>query len=320
MKTKTIQIDSKSLTKNNIEKIKKSIDCLKETIKRSNSHLYINNDYQSKTLHNDKINEKNNSNFFLNSHRYSDNPYKIKTKTNLNENKIISSPKKLNNISFYNINITNNNNNKKIPETTRSLYSCDTTFRNKFDNKSNSCIIRYNSERQNNSLKNIKNNTSKIDKEKMKNSINKIETINKAINTKYKTIVQEFKSSFNQNELIKNKNSETIKKTQMIKIINANIQKRIDKIQIKEANTDYEKERKNILEKNKELNIQIEQKNKLIINIKNQINEIINGGNKISCLNELNNKNKEIEQLKNKINQFYHDISEQEKVLNKIKI
>ena len=29
------------VTKNNIEKIKKSIDCLKETLKRSNSHLYL---------------------------------------------------------------------------------------------------------------------------------------------------------------------------------------------------------------------------------------------------------------------------------------
>ena len=41
MKSKTFKIDSKSLTKNNIEKIKKSIDCLKETLKRSNSHLYL---------------------------------------------------------------------------------------------------------------------------------------------------------------------------------------------------------------------------------------------------------------------------------------
>ena len=149
MKSKTFKIDSKSLTKNNIEKIKKSIDCLKETLKRSNSHLYLNKGCQSKTSYNNKIIEKNNSNFFLNSHRYSDNPYKIRTNTNLNENKIISSPKKLNNISFYNINITNNND-KKNPESTRSLYSYDTTFRNKYDNKSNSCIIRYNSERQNN--------------------------------------------------------------------------------------------------------------------------------------------------------------------------
>ena len=319
MENQTYKIDSKNLTKNNIEKIKKSIDCLKETIKRSNSHLYLNRDSLNRTLYNNKENNKVNLNLFLNSYRYDDNPYKISTNTNLNNAKTIASPKKLNNISFYNINITNNND-KKGGESTRSLYSCNSTLRNKYDNRTNSCIIRNNSTKQKSIFNIRKNDTSNINQEKIKNSINKIENINEEINSKYNNIIQEYKISYNENITIKKKNLEILKKIQMIKNINATLKKRIEKIKLKGINIDYNKEKNDLLEKNKEFNLQIEQKDKMIEDIKNQINDLINGHDKINCLNEINNKNNEIEELKNKINQFYKDISIQDELINKIKV
>ena len=319
MENQTYKIDSKNLTKNNIEKIKKSIDCLKETIKRSNSHLYLNRDSLNRTLYNNKENNKANSNLFLNSYRYVDNPYKISTNTNLNNAKTIASPKKLNNISFYNINITNNND-KKGGESTRSLYSCNSTLRNKYDKRTNSCIIRNNSTKQKSIFNVRKNDTSNINQEKIKNSINKIENINEEINSKYNNIIQEYKISYNENITIKKKNLEILKKIQMIKNINATLKKRIEKIKLKGINIDYNKEKNDLLEKNKEFNLQIEQKDKMIEDIKNQINDLINGHDKINCLNEINNKNNEIEELKNKINQFYKDISIQDELINKIKV
>ena len=192
MENQTYKIDTKNLTKNNIEKIKKSINCLKETIKRSNSHLYLNRDSLNRTLYNNKENNKVNLNLFLNSYRYDDNPYKISTNTNLNNAKTIASPKKLNNISFYNINITNNNDKKGV-ESTRSLYSCNSTLRNKYDKRTNSCIIRNNSTKQKNIFNVRKNDTSNINQEKIKNSINKIENINEEINSKYNNIIQDIK-------------------------------------------------------------------------------------------------------------------------------
>ena len=319
MENQTYKIDTKNLTKNNIEKIKKSIDCLKETIKRSNSHLYLNRDSLNRTLYNNKENNKANSNLFLNSYRYVDNPYKISTNTNLNNAKTIASPKKLNNISFYNINITNNND-KKGGESTRSLYSCNSTLRNKYDKRTNSCIIRNNSTKQKSIFNVRKNDTSNINQEKIKNSINKIENINEEINSKYNNIIQEYKISYNENITIKKKNLEILKKIQMIKNINATLKKRIEKIKLKGINIDYNKEKNDLLEKNKEFNLQIEQKDKMIEDIKNQINDLINGHDKINCLNEINNKNNEIEELKNKINQFYKDISIQDELINKIKV
>ena len=319
MENQTYKIDTKNLTKNNIEKIKKSIDCLKETIKRSNSHLYLNRDSLNRTLYNNKENNKVNLNLFLNSYRYVDNPYKISTNTNLNNAKTIASPKKLNNISFYNINITNNND-KKGGESTRSLYSCNSTLRNKYDKRTNSCIIRNNSTKQKSIFNIRKNDTSNINQEKIKNSINKIENINEEINSKYNNIIQEYKISYNENITIKKKNLEILKKIQMIKNINATLKKRIEKIKLKGINIDYNKEKNDLLEKNKEFNLQIEQKDKMIEDIKNQINDLINGHDKINCLNEINNKNNEIEELKNKINQFYKDISIQDELINKIKV
>ena len=319
MENQTYKIDTKNLTKNNIEKIKKSIDCLKETIKRSNSHLYLNRDSLNRTLYNNKENNKVNLNLFLNSYRYDDNPYKISTNTNLNNAKTIASPKKLNNISFYNINITNNND-KKGGESTRSLYSCNSTLRNKYDKRTNSCIIRNNSTKQKSIFNVRKNDTSNINQEKIKNSINKIENINEEINSKYNNIIQEYKISYNENITIKKKNLEILKKIQMIKNINATLKKRIEKIKLKGINIDYNKEKNDLLEKNKEFNLQIEQKDKMIEDIKNQINDLINGHDKINCLNEINNKNNEIEELKNKINQFYKDISIQDELINKIKV
>ena len=319
MENQTYKIDTKNLTKNNIEKIKKSINCLKETIKRSNSHLYLNRDSLNRTLYNNKENNKVNLNLFLNSYRYDDNPYKISTNTNLNNAKTIASPKKLNNISFYNINITNNND-KKGGESTRSLYSCNSTLRNKYDKRTNSCIIRNNSTKQKSIFNVRKNDTSNINQEKIKNSINKIENINEEINSKYNNIIQEYKISYNENITIKKKNLEILKKIQMIKNINATLKKRIEKIKLKGINIDYNKEKNDLLEKNKEFNLQIEQKDKMIEDIKNQINDLINGHDKINCLNEINNKNNEIEELKNKINQFYKDISIQDELINKIKV
>ena len=319
MENQTYKIDTKNLTKNNIEKIKRSIDCLKETIKRSNSHLYLNRDSLNRTLYNNKENNKVNLNLFLNSYRYDDNPYKISTNTNLNNAKTIASPKKLNNISFYNINITNNND-KKGGESTRSLYSCNSTLRNKYDKRTNSCIIRNNSTKQKSIFNIRKNDTSNINQEKIKNSINKIENINEEINSKYNNIIQEYKISYNENITIKKKNLEILKKIQMIKNINATLKKRIEKIKLKGINIDYNKEKNDLLEKNKEFNLQIEQKDKMIEDIKNQINDLINGHDKINCLNEINNKNNEIEELKNKINQFYKDISIQDELINKIKV
>ena len=327
MENNKFKIDYNDLTHNNIEKIKKSIDCLKETIKRSNSHLYLNKPYQIKNNYN-TINSKNESPYFLYSQRENYNPNNYYSNTNrnksnssINQKDSFSKSKKLNNISFYNINITNNNE-KKFAETTNSLYHPDSSYRNKYfktinSNSSIKRIYRSKNKKDFNNNMNNNNDPNKIDQDKIKNSIDKLESINKKLSQKYRNIINNYKSSITSNNLVMKKKSEIIINLEKIKEINTKIKNKIETLKINSFNNDYDKDKKELLIKNKELNLQIEQKDIIILELKNKINKIINTDNKINYFNEINKANNEIEQLKNKINQFNKEISKQEEIINK---
>ena len=193
METLSYKMLRENLTYNNIEKIKKSIDCLKETIKRSNSHLYFNGKANSKINKNEQYDEEDI--IFPYTERISSERYKSNTHSNLNKSananinrvkRIKSFQKKLNNISFYNINITNGNN-KKHFEPIRNIYDAELSYRNKY-NKSINISNFTNKSPINKKILNTSNN--QINKEKMEKSNNELENINKDLKNKYNNNIQ----------------------------------------------------------------------------------------------------------------------------------
>jgi len=319
MENHSLSKNNKNLTYNNIEKIKKSIDCLKDTIKRSNSHLYLNRSNPIKVIYNKEI-QKNNSPIHY-TPKLTYNQSKINTISNLNKssklnNKNIfsSSPRKSNNISFYNINITNTND-KKYNESNGNYYKDELSYVNNYNKSNTFNKIRNKSAINKKVLNNSKNynNICQINQEKIKFSINELENENKELKEKYKNIIQKYKSSINQNKALIKEKSEIKIKLKNIKDINTKIKNKIENIKLK--NNDSEKNKKDIFEKNEELKIKIEQKDKIILEFKKKINDIINGDNNFSNSNEIINYNNIIEEFKNKISQINKEIYKQEETI-----
>ena len=320
---KLIFESNNNLTKNNIEKIKKSIDCLKNTIKRSNSHLFLNKDNPFNTIYNNGINDKKESPLLQYRQRQNSNIYKnYKNSSKFsniinNNNKNLSSPKSSNNINFYNINITNNND-KNQPESIESLSNPQSTFRNKFYQTANPSFFRNNSTKNISTVNDKRKSLLKMNKDKIKESIQKLENTNKELKVKYEKSVENYESS----NLIKSKIRKNIfnmtKKLKLIQNINSKIKNKIENTKIYVSKNDYMKEKRDLLTKYQELKKHIVIKDNLILDLKKQINNAINGENKTNFFDEIINKNNEIMELKNKIKQFNVEISKQEEEINKI--
>ena len=198
MENRSLSLNNKNLTYNNIEKIKKSIDCLKATIKRSNSHLYLNGANPIKIMYNQEIQKTNSPIHYTPKLTYNQSRINTisslnKSSTLVNKNIFSSSPGKSNNISFYNINITNTNN-KKYNDSIGNLYKDELSYINKYNKSNNFINFRNKGAKILNNTKNY-NNICQINQEKMKDSINELENINKDLKEKYKNIIQKYKST-----------------------------------------------------------------------------------------------------------------------------
>ena len=314
MENHSNKLNTQNLTKNNIEKIKKSIDCLKATIQRSNSHLYLNNSNPIKISYNKKATSENETSNFSYTQRHiynhtKNNKHSITNESSniLDKNIISSSTKKLNNISFYNINIANANDRRK-KESIDNGYNSELSYGNKLRN--NSAI--------NKKVLNNSHNTYQINQDKIKNSIYILEKVNKELKEKYKNIIEAYKSSISKNNFLIKQKSELIQKLKEIRIINSNLKNKIDTYKTKEENNDINNKNKNkiyLLEKNKELKGQIEKKDKIISNLKKEINDLIKGENNLINVDKISNANNTIDDLKNKINKINEEIMKQEVIL-----
>ena len=321
MEKNSLKLNNKNLTQNNIEKIKQSIDCLKETINRSNSHLYLNSINEKALIDDNKISQKNNSPFFPQTQRQTYNHQKIKNPlsfnksySNMNKKSVFSPPKKLNNISFYNINITNNNEKKNL-DSIGSLYNSELSKANNYNKTTDHCKIRRNSSiNKVVSNYNTSNDIYQINQDKIKNTIIDLEKINKELKDRYKNIIQKYKSLSTKNNLIIKQKSEMEIKIKTIKILNLKMKNRIGNLRKKEINEDFLKNKKDFEEKNKELKTEITLKDEIILNLKNKINITINEDDNLKNINEINKVNSIIEELKNKINQIKGEISKQEEI------
>lgn len=319
METPSYKMSKNNLTYNNIEKIKKSIDCLKETIKRSNSHLYFKGSINIRINNNEEKIEEGIPIVFPYTQRVTYEKYKTNTHNNLNKSanihkkkRIGSFSKKLNNISFYNINITNGNNKKNF-EPIRNVYDPELSYRNKY-NKSINFNNLTNKSPINKKVSNTSNN--QINKEKIEKSINELENINKELKDKYKNNIQKYKSSVNQNKLILKKISDMKITLNKIKDINSKIKMKFDNMNKTTKNNEFIKNKDDLIEKNKQLKMQIEQKDKKIFYFKNKINNIINSdNNNFNNIKDINKVSNIIEELKNKINKINNDISKQEEIM-----
>ena len=211
MENRSLSLNNKNLTYNNIEKIKKSIDCLKATIKRSNSHLYLNGANPIKIMYNQEIQKTNSPIHYTPKLTYNQSRINTisslnKSSTLVNKNIFSSSPGKSNNISFYNINITNTNN-KKYNDSIGNLYKDELSYINKYNKSNNFINFRNKGAKILNDTKNY-NNICQINQEKIKDSINELENINKDLKEKYKNIIQKYKSTIIQNKKLIRENSE----------------------------------------------------------------------------------------------------------------
>ena len=318
MENRSLSLNNKNLTYNNIEKIKKSIDCLKATIKRSNSHLYLNGANPIKIMYNQEIQKTNSPINYTPKLTYNQSRINTisslnKSSTLVNKNIFSSSPGKSNNISFYNINITNTNN-KKYNDSIGNLYKDELSYINKYNKSNNFINFRNKGAKILNNTKNY-NNICQINQEKIKDSINELENINKDLKEKYKNIIQKYKSTIIQNKKLIREKSEINIKLKDIKGINSKIKNKIEDMKLKKKNKDLEKNKTDLSEKNKDLKIKIEQKDKIIFDLKKKLNEIINGENNFDNSNDIINYNNIIEDLKNKITQINKEIYKQEEAI-----
>ena len=318
MENRSLSLNNKNLTYNNIEKIKKSIDCLKATIKRSNSHLYLNGANPIKIMYNQEIQKTNSPIHYTPKLTYNQSRINTisslnKSSTLVNKNIFSSSPGKSNNISFYNINITNTNN-KKYNDSIGNLYKDELSYINKYNKSNNFINFRNKGAKILNNTKNY-NNICQINQEKIKDSINELENTNKDLKEKYKNIIQKYKSTIIQNKKLIREKFEINIKLKDIKGINSKLKNKIEDMKLKKKNKDLEKNKTDLSEKNKDLKIKIEQKDKIIFDLKKKLNEIINGENNFDNSNDIINYNNIIEDLKNKITQINKEIYKQEEAI-----
>jgi hypothetical protein len=246
---------------------------------------------------------------------FNDNNYFDKNKNKFIRNK---SAKQINIIH----NLINNNNFKEYSNYSNVLNTNENSFSNSniFANNKNSNIIA-NKNRNNNQLEY---------EDYLKSQIFMLDNINKGLATRYKKIFHNYTLTNEQNNLLVDKINEIERKTKNIKNINLNLENEYNAIKDKllkknnEENSFNNKDKMSLRQQNEELKNKIEEYDEIILQLKNQINLLVEESE-----NEKENNSKEndeiinddniINELENKIEDSYKEINEQEKAIILIK-
>lgn len=246
---------------------------------------------------------------------FNDNNYFDKNKNKFIRNK---SAKQINIIH----NLINNNNFKEYSNYSNVLNTNENSFSNSniFANNKNSNIIT-NKNRNNNQLEY---------EDYLKSQIFMLDNINKGLATRYKKIFHNYTMTNEQNNLLVDKINEIERKTKNIKNINLNLESEYNAIKDKllkknnEENSFNNKDKMSLRQQNEELKNKIEEYDEIILQLKNQINSLVEESE-----NDKENNNKEndesindddiINELENKIEDSYKEINDQEKTILLIK-
>ena len=246
---------------------------------------------------------------------FNDNNYFDKNKNKFIRNK---SAKQINIIH----NLINNNNFKEYSNYSNVLNTNENSFSNSniFANNKNSNIIT-NKNRNNNQLEY---------EDYLKSQIFMLDNINKGLATRYKKIFHNYTLTNEQNNLLVDKINEIERKTKNIKNINLNLESEYNAIKDKllkknnEENSFNNKDKMSLRQQNEELKNKIEEYDEIILQLKNQINLLVEESE-----NDKENNNKEndesindddiINELENKIEDSYKEINDQEKTILLIK-
>ena len=246
---------------------------------------------------------------------FNDNNYLGKNKNQIIRNK---SAKQINIIH----NLINNNNFKEFSNYSNVLNTNENSFSNSniFANNKNSNI---------NANKNSNNSQSEYENY-LKNQIYILDNINKGLATRYKKIFHNYTLTNEQNNLLVDKINEIERKTKNIKNINLNLENEYNTIKDKllkknnEENSINSKDKMSLRKQNEELKNKIEDYDEIILQLKNQINLLVEESEN----DKENNNTKEndesindeiINELENKIEDSYKEINEQEKTILLIK-
>ena len=246
---------------------------------------------------------------------FNDNNYFDKNKNQILRNK---SAKQINIIH----NLINNNNFKEYSNYSNVLNTNENSF-------SNSNIFANNKNNNININKNNNNNQSEY-YNYLKNQIYILDNINKGLATRYKKIFHNYTLTNEQNNLLVDKINEIERKTKNIKNINLNLENEYNAIKDKllkkndEENSFNNKDKMALRQQNEELKNKIEDYDEIILQLKNQINLLVEESendkeNNIEENDESINDDEIIKQLENKIEDSYKEINEQEKTILLIK-
>ena len=246
---------------------------------------------------------------------FNDNNYFGKNKNQILRNK---SAKQINIIH----NLINNNNFKEYSNYSNVLNTNENSFSNSniFANNKNSNI---------NSNKNNNNNQSEYENY-LKNQIYILDNINKGLATRYKKIFHNYTLTNEQNNLLVDKINEIERKTKNIKNINLNLENEYNAIKDKllkkndEENSFNNKDKMALRQQNEELKNKIENYDEIILQLKNQINLLVEESENDKEINneehdESINDDDIINELENKIEDSYKEINKQEKTILLIK-
>ena len=246
---------------------------------------------------------------------FNDNNYLGKDKNQIIRNK---SAKQINIIH----NLINNNNFKEYSNYSNVLNTNENSFSNSniFANNKNSNI---------NANKNSNNSQSEYENY-LKNQIYILDNINKGLATRYKKIFHNYTLTNEQNNLLVDKINEIERKTKNIKNINLNLENEYNTIKDKllkknnEENSINSKDKMSLRQQNEELKNKIEDYDEIILQLKNQINLLVEESEKDKEFNNIKENDESINddiinELENKIEESYKEINEQEKTILLIK-
>ena len=210
-------------------------------------------------------------------------------------------------------NLINNNNFKDFSNYSNILNTNESSF-------SNSNIFGSNKNRNRNEYENY-----------LKNQIFIIDNVNKGLLMRYKNIITNYKSANEQNNLLMNRINEIKMKEKNIKNANIILENEYNNIKDKlfhknnnEENNIINNNNKIILKKeNTELKHKIDKYDEIILQLRNQINALIEESEKEKGKEKENynsiNDDEIINNLENKIDYSYKELTEQEKIIKKNK-
>ena len=283
------------------------------------TEILINNNLENNIIDEPKLTDfspyiyRDDESLILNN--FNDNNYFGKNKNQILRNK---SAKQINIIH----NLINNNNFKEYSNYSNVLNTNENSFSNSniFANNKNSNI---------NSNKNNNNNQSEYENY-LKNQIYILDNINKGLATRYKKIFHNYTLTNEQNNLLVDKINEIERKTKNIKNINLNLENEYNAIKDKllkkndEENSFNNKDKMALRQQNEELKNKIENYDEIILQLKNQINLLVEESENDKEINneehdESINDDDIINELENKIEDSYKEINKQEKTILLIK-